>query len=600
VPYRELNPRTQLEQTVAADLEAALAKHGATVTHHGTAAAHAPATAPCDISVVFGTGNARRSLMIEVAQRNDASEFQSIVSHLDAWVASKPGRVNLLYSGRSTSARMARLVRNENERRDSKGLKGRIVFLKFDDLEGFLGRWAALPANEAPLTSLDSVFKAWAECTDDLTAAEVFRREVFPSWDEKQTEINAEKEQRLATQQERLKKDIVRLENQLREKGITGQRAHKYLIYLFFMALYENKRGMHTRATSKGFIEYRESLSNAAKASDEFSNKTVHHLLSENILADPDIVQAGIPAQYEQITLADDFVLTKVIPVFEEYSFADARIDAIGAVFEALARRAEKDNRIGQFFTPETAVAATCRLAGLRPTDLVADPACGTGRFLIRAMAQMLVQAGSVVGKTRAKAEESIKLRQLLGCDIDPWIAVIAKMNMYIHGDGKSNIRHANGLTLSRVATFHPQISTPLVEKLDVVVTNPPLGDMNFRSVANEIARDEATAEGLALSDGEIAARAGEWSSGVFEVVPHRIKEERDGEKASAKADGFLERATEHKLSGDTKAEGRARKKAEEWAKKRQVAEAALAAGAVTHEAAGSTSKGGTLFISAR
>jgi hypothetical protein len=86
MPYRDLNPRTQLEQAVAADLKAALDKRGAVVTHHGTPAAHAPATAPCDISAIYGAGSARRTLMVEVAQRNDATEFQSIVSHLDAWV----------------------------------------------------------------------------------------------------------------------------------------------------------------------------------------------------------------------------------------------------------------------------------------------------------------------------------------------------------------------------------------------------------------------------------------------------------------------------------------------------------------------------------
>src|SRR5829696_8665601 len=108
------------------------------------------------------------------------------------------------------------------------------------------------------------------------------------------------------------------------------------------MALYEDKLGLKTRATKSGLLAYRENLSNAAKASPKFHNRTVHHLLSQEILADPDIVEAGIPGQYEEIDLPDDFVLSKVIPVFEEYSFADARIDAIGAVFEALARRAEK------------------------------------------------------------------------------------------------------------------------------------------------------------------------------------------------------------------------------------------------------------------
>ena len=101
-PYSALNARTELEQQVAADLKKALEPRGANVTHYGTAAFHAPASAPCDISVEYGTGSAKRALMVEVAQRPDASEFESVVSHLDAWVDSRGSKVNLLYSGRLT------------------------------------------------------------------------------------------------------------------------------------------------------------------------------------------------------------------------------------------------------------------------------------------------------------------------------------------------------------------------------------------------------------------------------------------------------------------------------------------------------------------
>jgi uncharacterized membrane protein YkoI len=599
MPYRELNPRTELEQAVAADLVAALKKRGAGINHYGTPAAHAPASAPCDISVAYGVGSARHTVMVEVAQRNDASEFQSIVSHLDAWLSANGGDVDLLYSGRATSARMARLVRNENERRDAKGIAGRIVFLKFDDLESFLKRWEALPATEAPIAALQRVFAAWRECADDLTAAEVFRREVFPEWTEKRNEIDVERQQRLASQQERLKRDIVRLENQLRDRGITGQRAHKFLIYLFFMALYEDKRGRNTRATKAGFLRYRGSMPAAARASVEFGNRTVHHLLSQDILADKEVSDAGIPGEYVPIELPDDFVLRRVIPVFEEYSFADASIDAIGAVFEALARRAEKDNRIGQFFTPETAVAATCRLAGLRPTDLVADPACGTGRFLIRAMAHMLGKASQVAGKSKDAAERDIKLRQILGCDIDPWISTIAKMNMYIHGDGKSNIRRANGLTLAAIPIFAPFIPTPIVDALDAVVTNPPLGDIDFMAVADAVARDEAMARGETPSEAGLKEAAAKWSSGVFDVVPHRLAEEEEREIAKKKAEEYLEKVYEAKAAGNVAGERRARKKQEEWDKKRQEAEKAIGAGKVRHVPAGQTAKGGALFMSA-
>lgn len=599
MPYRTLDPRTELEQTVTADLKAALDKRGAAVQHHGKPGYHAPASAPCDISVEFGPASRRRTLMIEVAQRTEASEFQSIVSHLDAWVANRGAKVDLLYSGRATSARMARLVRNENERRSANKLPGRIVFIKLDDLEAFLARWKGLPAAEAPISSLANVFERHAECVDDLTSAEIFRQEVFPDWSEKAAEIKIEKEDRLATQQERLKKDIRVLENKLREAEFaTGQRAHKYLIFLFFMALYEDKRGASTRATRQGFLAYRESMSQADRNAAEFKDRTVHHLLQQNILADPKIMGAGIPAQYDKIDLPDDFVLERVIPVFENYSFADVSIDAIGAVFEALARRAEKDNRIGQFFTPETAVTAVTRLAGLRPTDLVADPACGTGRFLIRAMYSMLAQTSNVPGMSPDTLSKRIREDLLLGCDIDPWIAIIAKMNMYVHGDGKSNIRHGNGLTLASVPTFSPQIPTPIVDQLDVVLTNPPLGDVNFQDVAENVARSQLDSSGRPTPKSAITRAAAAWSKGNFEVIPHTVAEEATKQKAQEAADKWRDKRIAAVAAGNTIAAEKATKHLHDWELKRDAAVAAIASNNVHYVPAGATSKGGSLFLS--
>lgn len=597
MPYRELDPRTELEQVVAADLDAALGKRGATVVHYGKAGSPAPAAAPCDISFEYGPANDRRTVMVEVAQRNEASEFQSIVSHLENWEATKGGPVDLLYSGRATSARMARLVRNENERRASLGLAGRIIFLKLDDLEAYLARWAALPASEAPIAGFARIFDRHKECIDDLASAEVFRQCIFPEWQEKADELNEEVRQRLLSQQERLKKDIQALENKLRESGVTGPRAHKYLIYLFFMALYEDKRGMKTRATRAGFIEYRESMSNKDKV--DFQDRTVHHLISQNILEDDNIKSAGIPRQYEKIDLSDAFVLKNVIPVFENYSFSDASIDAIGAVFEALARRAEKDNRIGQFFTPDTAVAATCRLAGIRPTDLVADPACGTGRFLIHAMAIMSAQAHAVTGSSRNDALKAIRQDLLLGSDIDPWIAIIAKMNMYINGDGKSNIRHANGLALATVATFSPEKPKPLANSLDIVVTNPPLGDIDFVDVSESVARSFFDPKSRSASEEDIHRLAAKWSSENLDVVPHTLVEEEIRAKATTKANEWRIKLAQAEADCKPRAIASATKRINEWEAKRQAADLAIGSGVATYRPAGRTAKGGALFLSA-
>ena len=331
-----------------------------------------------------------------------------------------------------------------------------------------------------PLDEIGNAFNRLEEFTDDTNAYRVLQSVLFPDWVEKAQEIDASLEKERTARQQRLRADIVKLENKLRERGITGQAGHKMLVYLFFLALFEDKRGSGSRFTLEGFSRY---ITQNIPGSDRlpsspYHRRGAHHLMDKEIKAEPVIGSSGMLNAYEPIILEDDFILSEVLPVFDKYTFSDSGIDAIGAVFEALARKGEKDNRIGQFFTPETVVDATSDLIDPEPTDLTADPACGTGRFLIQTMNMALqkVARGNIPpGKTVEEAGRDIREKQLLGADIDPWIAAIAKMNMYIHGDGKSNVRQGNGLALSTNVLFAPIHTGTLNGQLDVVLTNPPL-----------------------------------------------------------------------------------------------------------------------------
>ena len=211
----------------------------------------------------------------------------------------------------------------------------------------------------------------------------------------------------------------------------------------------------------------------------------------------------------------------------------------------------------------------------------------------------MLAKAGNVTGKSQEDATESIKQHQLFGADIEPWVSVIAKMNMYIHGDGKSNIRRANGLTLAAIPVFAPAINEAVVDKLDVIVTNPPLGDINFKEVSVEAVRFIAKSTNQKLSEKKLIMKAGEWSRDVFRVVPHYIKEEREAKIAKDKIRDYIAKGITAELEGDIRGLERVRKLEAEWSAKQQVAEIALGSGDITYISAGSMSKGGVLFISA-
>lgn len=85
--YSDLDPRTELEQQVAADLKAALAKRDVEVWHHGKASANAPSTAPAAITLDWTTQRKNYRLLVEVAQRRNDSEYAALVEHVDRAVA---------------------------------------------------------------------------------------------------------------------------------------------------------------------------------------------------------------------------------------------------------------------------------------------------------------------------------------------------------------------------------------------------------------------------------------------------------------------------------------------------------------------------------
>ncbi|HEY0013016.1 MAG TPA: N-6 DNA methylase [Allosphingosinicella sp.] len=602
--YSDLDPRTQLEQRVSRDLRRALKKRDATVIHHGTSSGCAPSSAIADISIEWNEGGVARRLLVEVAKRSDESEFTSIVEHLNRAVAAEPTiDTNVLYSGLSTSVRMSRFLRNENQRRHKEGQRGRLIFLSLDRLQDYLKHWAKFPAVMYPVSSFTKAIARWNDFSTDIAAAQVLQEELFSNWTDKKKELDLAQLKELAIRQERLRKDIVSLENKIRDRGVNGQRAHKLLIYLFFVALYEDKRGSESRVTLAGFLEYKSKISPKDLADPEFRNRTIHHIVSNHIQFDPALVEANMLSQYNGIDLSDDFVVSDVLPIFERYPLSAGGIDFIGAVFEALARRAEKDNRIGQFFTPETAVIATVRLAAPRPSDTVLDPACGTGRFLIHAMDEMLKQAAATISETKEQVEEAVRRERLLGTDIDPWIATIAKMNMYLHGDGKSNIQPANGLALSSYDVFHPRNPARAHEAIDVALTNPPLGDVNFIEVASELARSGLlgvveAAPGTASYPAEIRSKAKAWTRERLSVVPHRSVTEAAAKRLEASVEKWRKKLVAAGSAGDPVKERHARRYLNAAEAKLDSVRAQIAGGQIKYEPAGSNAKGGALFLS--
>lgn len=110
--------------------------------------------------------------------------------------------------------------------------------------------------------------------------------------------------------------------------------------------------------------------------------------------------------------------------------------DVMGIFFNEFSRYKKKSDA-GQVFTPDHITSLMYRLIGVHQDDHVLDATCGSGAFLVRAMSNMIKEAGGV---STQKAKE-IKSEQLYGIELYRKVYALACANMLIHKDGKTNLR---------------------------------------------------------------------------------------------------------------------------------------------------------------
>ncbi len=109
--------------------------------------------------------------------------------------------------------------------------------------------------------------------------------------------------------------------------------------------------------------------------------------------------------------------------------------DVMGIFFNEF-NRYKKKSESGQIFTPEHITDFMYKILEVNMDDCILDATCGSGGFLVKAMANMIREAGGMETK---KAGE-IKSKQLYGIEFDREIYALACANMLIHKDGKTNL----------------------------------------------------------------------------------------------------------------------------------------------------------------
>jgi len=135
-----------------------------------------------------------------------------------------------------------------------------------------------------------------------------------------------------------------------------------------------------------------------------------------------------------------------------------AEHDYLGQLYEAFFRYTG-GNTIGQYFTPRHVAEFTAALLDVTSSDVVLDPSCGTGGFLIAVMNRISVK------EHLSKAQVvSIIQKRLVGFDKEPVTAALCVTNMILRGDGSTSVHRGDCFASEE----YP------VGKADIILTNPP------------------------------------------------------------------------------------------------------------------------------
>ena len=200
----------------------------------------------------------------------------------------------------------------------------------------------------------------------------------------------------------------------------------------------------------------------------------------------------------ETIELRPSTILD-VVRLIESYDLHGIDEDLNGRMFETFLNATVRGKELGQFFTPRSVVKYMTKAARLRIQDRwlprVLDACCGSGGFLIEALAELeysIKQSTQLTNTDRSELLSDLQTNSLYGIEANDEIGRIARLNMYLHGDGGSQIYIADsldkemegeaGLPGDRQEQF-TQLRELLLDeciRFDVVLTNPPFSNVVF------------------------------------------------------------------------------------------------------------------------
>src|SRR3989344_5249517 len=158
----------------------------------------------------------------------------------------------------------------------------------------------------------------------------------------------------------------------------------------------------------------------------------------------------------------------RVIPLFDKKT----SYDIIGKFYEEFLRYAGITNvKKGIVLTPNHITTLFTELIDIKTNDVIFDPACGTGAFLIAGMNKLISEIEKSNLPDKNQRIKNIKTKQLIGFEKSSTMYSLAISNMLFRGDGKSQIFNEDFFS-----TNASDVLDKLQNKPTIGFVNPPYG----------------------------------------------------------------------------------------------------------------------------
>jgi type I restriction enzyme M protein len=187
-----------------------------------------------------------------------------------------------------------------------------------------------------------------------------------------------------------------------------------------------------------------------------------------------------------QLLIQKPSLLVSAVSMIEKLPLTGG--DTKGDLYEYLLSKLTTAGINGQFRTPRHIIELMVDLVEPRPTDVIGDPACGTGGFLVGALQYLKFKYTSEAGRIHQEADgfteytntgdllepyrEHIQNRMFHGFDFDVTMLRIAAMSLMLHGVDRPDIHYLD--TLSNKFMEDEKFRRFGADCFDLVLANPP------------------------------------------------------------------------------------------------------------------------------